>query len=130
MLTERERDALRRWYAQPHVLERVRQLRDTADPEDVEEYLHKLCLFPLGKHDQLPDWMRTEEGKPLFETNLNPMVDQEKWQDAIEVGWEVMEEELGLSHDDIHRAVAREQQDEWEAFIASVEARKRDREKT
>jgi len=127
MLTKREREALRRWYARPEVLERVRELSEEGRPEDLEVYLHRTCLMPLGQHQQLPDYLRTDEGTPLFENNLNPVVDEEKWQDAIEVGWEVVEDQLGVSHDDIHQTIATAQQDEWEAFLASVERRKTER---
>ena len=39
----------------------------------------------------------------------------------------VIEARLGISHDDIHRAIATAQQDEWEAFLASVERRRKER---
>lgn len=127
MLTDTEREALTRWYGRPEVLQRARELFDRGDHLGLEEFLHKGALMPLGKHDELPDYLKKDDGKPLFENNLNPGVDLEQWQDAIEVGWEVMEDELGFGHDDIHKAIASEQQDEWQAFLDSVEQRKKER---
>lgn len=127
MLTDEERQALTRWYGEPTVLERAQELHDTQPPEDLEVFLHKTCLLPLGRHDELPEYMRNAEGGPLFKDNLNPGVDIDKWRDAIEVGWEVLQDRLGITHDEIHRAVASEQQDEWQRFLDSVEQRKRDR---
>lgn len=127
MLNDVEREALRRWYARTEVLERARELGDAGEYEQLEGWLHKGCLIPLGRHGDLPDYMCDDSGKPLFADDLNPGVDLEIWQDAIEVGWEVMRDELGLSHDDVHKAIAVEQQDEWQAFLDSVEQRKRER---
>lgn len=127
MLTDRERDALVRWYSQQHVLDRARELYDEEAHEDLEEFLHKKCLLPLGRHDKLPDYLLNDDGEPLFKHDLNPFGDEEKWQDAIEVGWQVMEDKLGFSHSDVHRAIAGKQKDDWEAFLESVEQRKRER---
>jgi len=127
MLSDVEREAVARWYARPEVLEQARALHQAEKYEELEEYLHKTCLMPLGRHDELPDYLRKEDGGPLFPENLNPGNDLEQWQDAIEVGWEVMRDQLGIEHDDLHRAIAAEQQDEWQAFLDSVERRKRER---
>lgn len=126
-LTDTEQEALRRWYSQEELLREARRLAEGKDYLRLEDYLHKTCLLPLGRHDQLPDYLKTEEGAPLFPTNLDPRVDQEKWQDAIEVAWLVMKEEVGLSHDDVHRSVADAQEQDWQSFIESVERRKRER---
>jgi hypothetical protein len=83
------------------------------------------CLFPLARHSELPDYLKDDEGKPLFPTNLNPKEDLEKWQDAIEVGWEVVEKKFGLHHDDVHRSIAREQKEDWAQFMARYEERKK-----
>ena len=51
----------------------------------------------------------------------------QQWRDAIEVGWQVMERELGFCHDDIHKGIAKTQKDDWQAFLDSIERRKRER---
>ena len=130
MLNDTEKAALLRWYRQEHVLDEARGLAERGSLAELEEHLHMRCLFALSRHSDLPDWMRTEEGKPLFPTNLNPAQDIEKWRDAVEVAWEVMEAELSLSHDEVHRRLAAEQSSDWERFLESVEERKRQRAKT
>jgi hypothetical protein len=84
-------------------------------------------LMPLSRTDQLPDYLLGEDGKSLLPNNASPMKDVEEWQDAIEVGWEVMERELGLSRDDMHRSIAQRQGDDWDAFLKDAEGRKRER---
>jgi hypothetical protein len=125
MLDETEHAALTRWYSQDHLLEKARDFADAGALEDLEEFVHKTALWPLGRHDSLPAFMLDDEGKPVFPTNLDPRADEDKWQDAIEVGWEVMAAKLGVSHDDVHRDVARYQEGEWELFMKSVEERKK-----
>jgi hypothetical protein len=127
MLTEAEHDAMTRWYSQERIIDEARKFLEREDYLDLEEYIHKFSLFPLGNHGSLPDFMLNEKGETLFPTNLNPMVDEDKWQDAIEVGWEVLEARLGVSHDDVHRRVADEQADEFDTFLKSVNQRKRER---
>jgi hypothetical protein len=127
MLSDVEREALRRWYSQDAVLARAKMLYEADKLEELEEWLHGSSLFPLGRHDALPDYMKAEDGSPLFPTNLNPRADEKVWQDAIEIGWAIVEEKLGISHDEIHRRVAQEQTDDWDAFMESVEERKRKR---
>ncbi len=127
MLTEAQHEALNKWYSRPEVLQQVQRLFKAGAYEAVEELLHKKALMPLGLPANLPPYMIDEDGQPLFPTALNPMVDQEIWQDAIEVGWEVTERDLGISHDDVHRGVAQEQNDEWQRFLDSVNQRKRER---
>lgn len=127
MLDETQREAIALWYAQPDLLVEVRRLHDAGAYEELEGYLHRTCLLSIGQHDTLPDHMRDVDGKTLFPTNLNPAEDDEGWQDAIEIGWQVVEAQLGISHDDIHRAIAAEQQDEWQTFLKSVEKRRKER---
>lgn len=125
MLSDRERQALERWYAQDKILAQARALYEDEQDEELEEYLHMLCLLPLSRHDELPDYLRADDGKPLFPSNLNPSADEGKWQDAIEVGWQVMQEKLGFSHDDIHRRVAALQERDWKDFLARADQRKK-----
>jgi hypothetical protein len=127
MLTEKEHEALRSWYRRDVILAEARRLATSEYWEELEEFLHMRCLFALSRHSELPDYMLDEAGKPLFPTNLNPKDDLEKWQDAIEVGWEVVEKELGLSRDDVHRKIAAEQSEDWDRFMKSVEERRRQR---
>jgi len=127
MLTDVERAALERWYSQQHIVDKAKELADAKNWGPLEEHLHRFCLMPLGKHESLPDYLLDDEGKPLFPTNLNPGVDKEKWRDAVEVAWAVMEQKLGLSHDDVHRHIANDQQSDWDAFIKSVDQRKKER---
>ncbi|MHC4470495.1 MAG: hypothetical protein ACYTDY_15975 [Planctomycetota bacterium] len=127
MLSPKEKEALRRWYSREKVLEEARRLIETEYWQELEELLHMRGLFPLSRHSQLPDFMKDEEGKPIFPTNLNPARDLEKWQEAIEVGWEVLAEECGITHDDIHLKIAGEQQKDWQAFLDSVEERRKRR---
>ena len=127
MLTEREHDALIRWYSQKEILDEAKRLIRAKAWEQLEEDLHMRCLFALSRHSELPDFMRDDDGGPLFPTNLNPGNDMEKWQDGIEVAWEVVEKELDLTHDEVHRRVAAEQKADWETFIRSAEERRKNR---
>ena len=124
MLTPQEHEALERWYSEDRVLDRARHLHDEGALEELEEFLHKTALLPLGRHENLPEYLRTDEGAPLFPDNLNPLSDEARWQDAIEVAWEVMRARLGFSHDDVHRAIAEQQAMDWEQFLQSVERRR------
>ena len=85
--------------------------------------------FPLSKHGQLPDYMKAEGDKPLFPSNLNPMNDEELWQDAIEIGWAVVEEKLGVSMEFVQKQIRSEIDDDWDRFMKSVEERKKSRDK-
>lgn len=127
MLNDAERQALVQWYSRDEVLETAKKLIDEKRWDRLEDYLHKGCLMPLGRHDLLPDFMKTDEGEPIFPENLDPRAELEKWQDAIEVGWDVMKEKLNFAHDDVHRSVAQAQQSDWDAFMESVERRKKER---
>ena len=128
MLSKREAEALYKWYSRPQVLEKTKRLLDREEYEELEEYLHMTCLFPLSRHSELPDYMRDDDGAPLFPDNLNPKKDLEKWQDAVEVAWKVVLDEFGITHDEVHRKIANMQKQDWEAFLESVERRKKERE--
>ena len=127
MFTDKERDAVTKWYSQPHVLKRAQELADAGTMDELEDWIHRECLMPLGKHDALPDYMRNDEGGPLFKENLSPIANEDIWQDAIEVGWRIVKEEIGVSQDDVHRAIATQQKDDWQSFMDSIERRKRER---
>ena len=129
MLTERENDAPVRWYSQPKILDEAKRLIGAKAWEQLEEHLHMRCLFALARHSELPDFMRDDDGGPLFPTNLNPGNDLEKWQDAIEVAWEVVEKQLDLTHDEVHRRIAAEQKCDWETFLKSAEERRKEKDR-
>jgi hypothetical protein len=124
MLNEKEHAALKQWYLRPEALEPAQHLYAEKRYEDIEEHLHMICLLPLSRHSELPDYLLNDDGSPLFPSNLNPAQDLEKWQDAVEVAWEVMQQEVGLSHDELHRVIAEEQDRDWKSFLARAEARK------
>ena len=46
---------------------------------------------------------------------------------AIEVGWEVMDREIGVPQALLHQSIARSQDGDWDEFIKSVERRKKER---
>jgi len=127
MLTKEEGEALRQWYEQDNVLAEAKTLIRKGALQELEEYLHMTCLFPLSRHSELPAFMLKEDGSPIFPANLNPKKDLEKWQDAIEIGWQVIAEQCGLTHDEVHRRIGREQKTDWDSFIESVEQRKKER---
>jgi hypothetical protein len=127
MLSDAERDALTWWYERDEVLEPARALASKKAYLELEDYVLRLALLPLSNHAELPERMRTEDGEPLFPTNLDPTIDEEKWQDAVDVGWDVVKAKLGVSKDEVHRNIRDEQARDWEAFIESAERRKRER---
>jgi hypothetical protein len=124
MLNEQERAALKAWYSREKLIDQFQRLIDKEEWEELEEHLQMRCLFPLSRHVELPDYLKNAEGQPLFPTNLNPHKDIELWRDAIEVGWEVIEEKFGLAQADLHRSIAKEQQEDWAKFMARYEERK------
>ena len=127
MLDDKQKDAIRRWYARPEIVEKARALHREGRWEDLEEHVNMLSLMPLSKIDQLPDYLKQEDGKPLIPSNLNPHKDIEAWRDAVEVGWEVMDREIGVSQALLHQNIAQRQGDDWDEFMKSVEARKKKR---
>jgi hypothetical protein len=129
MLDGRQKEALWRWYARPVIIDKARGLSRQGRWEDLEEHVQMASLMPLSRTEQLPDYLLGADGKPLLPNNASPMNDVEEWQDAIEVGWEVMERELGVSQEHVHRSIARRQGDDWDAFLKDVERRKQERKK-
>ena len=129
MLDDRQKDALRRWYSRPEIIDEARRLSRQERWEDLEEYVQMVALMPLSRTEQLPVYLLGEDGKPLLPNNASPMNDIEEWQDAIEVGWDVMERELGVSQEHMHRSIAQRQGDDWDAFLKGAERRKQERQK-
>jgi hypothetical protein len=115
---------LSRWYRRDEVISTAKRLLAAEEWDDLEEHLQMRCLFPLSRHSELPDYLRTESGSPLFPTNLNPRQDLEKWQDAIGVGWQVLEEETGVSQAEIALKRDSEQERDWQEFLRRYEERK------
>jgi len=126
MLSDIQKNALQEWYSQDWILDGVRGLMQAAKWEELEEYVHMDALLPIGRHDALPVYMRNEKGAPLFPDNLNPTANLEGWQDAIEVGWTVVEQKLGLSHDTVHVKIRDAQDQDWESFTRRHEGKKRE----
>ena len=126
MLDDKQKDALRRWYRQPKILDEARKRIEDKYWEDLEEFLHMRSLMPLGRTKELPDYLKADDGQPLL-PSVDPRSNLEAWQDAIEVGWEVVEADLGVSRDEVHAAIGDQQKDNWADFMKSVEERKRDR---
>ena len=127
MLDDRQKDALRRWYARPEIIDKARKLQREGRWEDLEEQVNMLSLMPLGKIDQLPDYLMQENGEPLIPNKLDPRKDIEEWRDAVEVGWEVMDREIGVSQTLLHQKIAQQQDGSWDEFLKSVERRKKER---
>jgi len=125
MLSDRQKEGLRKWYRRPEVLGEARRLMEAQEFESLEEHIQMRALFPLSHHGDLPDYMTDDEGKPLLPHNAHPRDDVEEWRDVIEVGWEVVGAELGMSRDDIHLAIKGQQERSWETFLQSVDERKR-----
>ena len=126
MLDDRQKDALRRWYSRPEVIDEARELSRQERWEDLEEHVQMAALMPLSRTEQLPAYLLGEDGEPLLPNNASPLRDVEEWRDAIEVGWEVMECELGVSQEHLHRRIAQRQGDDWDAFLKEVERRKQE----
>ena len=126
MLNDRQKDALRSWYRRPEILDQARARIKNEYWEDLEELLQMRCLIPLGRTQELPDYLKTDDGQALL-PSVDPRSNLEAWQDAIEVGWEVVESELGVSRDAVHEAIGKQQKASWEEFLNSVEQRKKER---
>jgi hypothetical protein len=130
MMNKKEREAVKKWYSQGWILEAVRKSCEQEAWDDLEANVQRIALIPLSKHDNLPDYMRTPEGKPLFTSNLSPMSNEEEWQDAVEIGWEVVREKLGISEIEVRKKLQDEIDADWEVFMKSVEERKKKRSDT
>lgn len=126
MLNDEQKNALRKWYRRPEILDQARTRVKNKYWEDLEELLQMRCLIPLGRTQELPDYLMTDDGQALL-PSVDPRSNLEAWQDAIEVGWEVVESELGVSRDAVHEAIGKQQKESWEEFLNSVERRKKER---
>ena len=124
-LSDRQEMALRQWYSQPQVLDKALAYLDDGNWSGMEEYLHRDALMPIARIDELPEFMLDEKGTPFFPTGIDPVANLQVWQDAIEVGWGVMEKERGISHDRVHKEIAKIEQDDWDSFIRRAEERKK-----
>lgn len=126
MLDDTQKDALRRWYRRPEILDEARKRIQREYWEDLEELIHMKSLMPLARTRELPDSMKTDEGEAML-PSLDPRANLEAWRDAIEVGWEVIESELGVTRDEVHASIGKQQKDDWASFMKSVDERKRER---
>jgi len=122
MLDEKQRDALRQWYRRDDIRDEAERLIRDEEWEGLEEFIQMRALFPLSRHGELPDYLKTESG-PLIPSNCNPRTDVEEWRDAVEVAWSVVEEIFGLTRDDVHLRIKDWQEQSWETFLKSVDER-------
>ena len=130
MLSDEQKDALGKWFRQAHVADRTRHLIESGRLAELEDWIQRECLFPIGRHEKLPDFMQDGDGETLFPSNLNPRVDLDGWQDAIEIGWDCVEHDFAIGKKDYHQRVDKIAQDDWQAFLDSVETRKKQRQKS
>ncbi len=86
-------------------------------------------LEPLSKIDQLPDYLKQEDGKALIPSNLDPRNDIEGWRDAVELGWEAMDREIGVSQALLHQKIAEGQSQDWNEFMKRAETREKKHER-
>lgn len=126
MLDNNQREALRQWYRREAIRDEATRLIRDEDWEGLEEFIQMRALFPLARHSELPDYLRTEKG-PLIPSNCNPRTDVEEWRDAVDVGWAVVQELFGLSRDEIHLKIKAWQERSWETFLKSVDERMKNR---
>ena len=126
-MNDEQKEALRQWYRRPKVLDEARKLIKNKYWEDLEEHLHMRSLVPLGRTQELPDYLKKDDGSPLL-PSVHPGTNLEAWQDAIEVGWEVVNSELGITRDEVHSLIGKQQVDSWDDFMKRFEERKRERE--
>jgi hypothetical protein len=122
-LNDEQKIALTLWYGQPQILDKALSYIDDGDWSRMEDYLHRDALIPIARIDQLPEFMRDENGTPLFPTGINPATNFEVWQDAIEIGWKVMESERGINHDRVHKEIAKIEKEDWDRFVRRAEQR-------
>ena len=125
MLDDRQKEAVRCWYRRPEILDQARKRIEKEYWEDLEELVQMRSLMPLGRSQELPGYLKTGDGQALL-PSLDPRANLEAWQDAIEVGWEVVEAELGVSRDEVHAAIGKQQKEDWADFMKSVERRRKD----
>ena len=129
MMDEKQKNAIRKWYSQNWILEAVQRTLDAEEWEELESLVHRTVLLPLSKHRELPDFMRNEKGGPLFPTSLSPLQDHKGWSEATSIGWEVVEERLGVSKEKVQGEINVEQDADWDRFMKSVEEREKSRKK-
>jgi hypothetical protein len=122
-LTDQQKKGLEHWYRQSWLLDKAVSFLDQNDWLGMEDYMHRDALIPIARREEVPDFLRDADGKPLFPHGINPAADVEAWRDAIEVGWMVMEEERGINQDRVHREVAALQKADWEDFLRRAEER-------
>ena len=60
MLDVKQKEALRRWYRRPEILDQARKRIEDKYWEDLEEIVHMRSLMPLVRTKDLPDWLKNE----------------------------------------------------------------------
>jgi hypothetical protein len=125
---ETHRAALERWFGCDEVMDKIRAWNEAENWIDLEEYIRQGRLIPVTFRNDLPDYLLTDEGKPLFTTNdLHPGTNHDGWAEAVDIGWEVIEKRLGIERAAVHAKIDRLQADDWDRFMESVEERKKQR---
>lgn len=127
MLDEKQKEALRKWYNRSKVIEEAKRIVQDKNWEDLEEFLQMRVLMPLGRHHELPEYLKTADDKALIPNNCNPSKDLEEWRDAVEVAWSVVEPHIGISQLQVNTEIKNQQDHSWQTFLESVEQRKRER---
>lgn len=125
---ETHREALRRWYGRDECIEKLRALAEAENWFDLEQYVRQDGLMPLVFRDDLPDWLVQEDGKPVFTpADLHPGNNREGWAEAVEIGWAVVEERLGVARSMVEGHMDSVAEADWDRFMKSVEEREKGR---
>jgi len=125
---ETQRDALRRWYGRDECIEKLRGLAADESWFELEQYVRQDGLMPLVFRDDLPDWLVTEEGKPVFTAaDLHPGNNREGWAEAVEIGWGVIEDRLSVKRAEVEGHIDDVAQADWDRWMESIERRKKER---
>ncbi len=128
---EAHREALRRWYGQDEFIEKIEAWKAEEAWFPMEQFVRQDGLMPLVFRDDLPEYLVTEEGKPLFTAaDLHPGNNRDSWAEAVEIGWEVIKERTGVLREDVDGYIDKVADDDWERFMDSVEKRERERGKS
>lgn len=128
MFNEKQKDAIRKWYHRAEVIDEARRLVETKQWDELEELIHMHALMPLRRFSELPDYLKDEKGEPLIPSGCAPHRSQDDWNDALETGWEVISEVLGVDQGAVNRAIKENEDRNWEEFIRRADERKRERE--
>jgi len=71
MLDDKQKDALRKWYRRPEIIDQARKRIETEAWEDLEELIHMRSLIPLGRTQDLPDYLKTGDAHLIAPIDQN-----------------------------------------------------------